>query len=178
MLIKNLSKLLVWMQSCVALVIASDLKMESDYVDGSPKASHYIQPSPTYLGSGAVAVCEDLRRDLNSGALNQGEVNERLKDAIRNDRKYLVEFLLNLLEGLRPDQNGVNQALVYAVKSNKLAMLELLLNRPVGQLRPDQEVICTAYDEVSDNFCYIAPEDPRYSLMKETIAMLSSKLKA
>ncbi|MCX7342558.1 MAG: hypothetical protein NT128_00190 [Proteobacteria bacterium] len=126
-----------------------DFKANSDDTYSSSKSSHFVPYSLPYLGSGAIAVCEDLRQSLNSGALNQDEVNEKLKDAIRSDRKYLVEFLLNLLEGLRPDQNGVNQALVYAAESNKLAILELLLNQPVGKLQPYQKTIEATIEEIS-----------------------------
>jgi hypothetical protein len=149
MLVENLSKILILKQSCIALVVASDLKVEIGCGESSSKAPHFAAYSLPYLGSGAIAVCEDFRRSLNSGEFNQDEVNEKLKDAIRSDRKYLVEFLLNLSEGLRPDQNGVNQALVYAAESNNLAILELLLNQPFGKLRPDQKTIEATIEEIS-----------------------------
>ncbi len=109
---------------------------------------------------------------------NQPGMNTAFAFAAQADQRNVVEFLLNLpAVQLRPDQEAMNWALIKSAKWSANTMVHWLLNQPDGKLRPDHQAIYTAYDEVSDNFCYIAPEDPRYSLMKETIAMLSSKLK-
>lgn len=169
MLVENLSKILILKQSCIALLVASDLKVEIDCCESSSKAPHFAPYSLPYLGSGAIAVCEDFRRSLSRGEFNQYEVNQKLKDAIRSDRKYLVEFLLNISEGLRPDQNGVNQALAYAAESNKPAILELLLNQPVGKLRPDRKTIETTIEEISKRVSYDEPVDIVQLSMKDML---------
>ena len=108
---------------------------------------------------------------------NQNGMNMAFAFAAQCDQRQVVEFLQNLPAGqLRPDQEAVNWALIKSALKCENTMVDWLLSQPDGKLKPDQQSINMAYDEVSDNVCYIAPEDPRNSLMNETIAILFSHL--
>ncbi len=104
---------------------------------------------------------------------NQHGMNWAFAFAAQYDQRQMVEFLLSLPVGqLKPDQEAMNWALIKSTKSCANTMIRWLLSQPDGKLKPDQQSIKTAYDEISDNLCYIAPEDPRNSVMNETVALL------
>ena len=104
---------------------------------------------------------------------NQQGMNMAFAFAAQSNQRKVVEFLQGLPVGqLRPDQEAVNWALIKSAKSSKNSMVLWLLSEQEGRLKPDQRAIDIAYEEASDNFGYIAPEDPRYDLMNETVAIL------
>lgn len=104
---------------------------------------------------------------------NQQGMNMAFAFAAQSNQRKVVEFLHDLPVGqLRPDQEAVNWALIKSAKGSKNLMVHWLLSQQDGRLKPDQQAINIAYEEASDNFGYIAPEDPRYDLMNETVAIL------
>jgi len=82
-------------------------------------------------------------------ALMQGIINLTIKSAAINGQLDTVEFLLN--RELKPTQKGINRTLQFAAKNNHHDMVEFLLNRPVGQLRPNEDAIISAYREALAN---------------------------
>ncbi len=113
-----------------------------------------------------LAIIESLLDPARQIKPDQIGINGALEVAASCYRLITVGWLLNRPVGqLRPDQVGINSTLVVvagyswqqAVKSKgavneildeiygRRAIVELLLNRPAGQLQPDQDSIIDAY---------------------------------
>ena len=203
MLIKNLSKLLILSSALVlstSVMAMEDSRMHdepsfsrpfySPYVmtDRESKALKYlranIEKDPSQFSINdkfdSMACCGYLTavKWILSPECptkpNQHGMNWAFAFAAQYDQRQMVEFLLSLPVGqLKPDQEAMNWALIKAAKSCANTMVRWLLSQRDGKLNPDQQAINTAYDEVSESVCYIAPEDPRNSVMNGTIAILT-----
>lgn len=109
-----------------------------------------IQKLEIAAANGKQAMVEFLfNQTEEKQALMQGIINLTIKSAAINGQLDTVEFLLN--RELKPTQKGINRTLQFAAKNNHHDMVEFLLNRPVGQLRPNEDAIISAYREALAN---------------------------
>ena len=83
-----------------------------------------------------------------------------------------VKWMLSPECEVKPDQETMNCTLIRASRRGANAVVRWLLNQPAESLRPDQQAINKAYDILSEDVCYKAPEDPLNYSMNMTISLL------